>query len=173
LAGSEHARTEFVERMKCVPRILAAKNARMGSPLNDADVEDVVQETLVSVWRRLPTFEGRAALETWVYRFCHLKLCKFLESRRRVPRPVEELEEEEQEGAAPGDPDEFEQVYLALDRIDEGEAAVLRLKHFEQLTFEEIGRSLGVSPNTAKTRYYRGLERLRDLLEPARAEGSL
>ena len=171
MSGSDHARTEFVERMKCVPRILAAKNARMGSPLNDADVEDVVQETLVAVWRRLPTFEGRAALETWVYRFCHLTLCKFLESRRRVPRPVETLEDVEEE--TPSDPQKYEQVYRALERIDQDEAAVLRLKHFEQQTFEEIGRRLAVSPNTAKTRYYRGLERLRDLLEPARVEGNM
>jgi len=53
-----------------------------------------------------------------------------------------------------------------LRRIGREEAQVIRLKHFEGRTFIEIGRSLGISPNTAKARYYRGINELRPLLEP-------
>jgi DNA-directed RNA polymerase specialized sigma24 family protein len=35
------------------------------------------------------------------------------------------------------------------------------MKHFEQLTFDRIAELIGCSPNTAKTRYYRALEKLR------------
>ena len=44
------------------------------------------------------------------------------------------------------------------------------LKHFEELTFESIGHYLGLSENTAKTRYYRGLRRMQGLLRATRAE---
>jgi NAD(P)-dependent dehydrogenase (short-subunit alcohol dehydrogenase family) len=44
------------------------------------------------------------------------------------------------------------------------EADVIRMKHFEDLTFEEIGTRLGNSINTVKTRYYRGISRLLDRL---------
>ena len=41
---------------------------------------------------------------------------------------------------------------------------VLQLKHIEGLTFDQIGERLAISPNTAKTRYYRGLDKLRGRL---------
>ena len=174
MGNSQIARAEFVERMKCVPRMLSAKNARLGSPLAECDLEDVAQDTIAAVWRRLPVFEGRSALETWVYRFCHLHLCKFLDARRRLPRPVPEVADvpgaEQREAVVERSAADFEEVYRALDRLDAEEARILRLKHFDHLTFQEIGARLSISPNTAKTRYYRGLERMRELLDESLLE---
>jgi RNA polymerase sigma factor (sigma-70 family) len=61
---------------------------------------------------------------------------------------------------------EFEGVHLALARLDPPADDIVRLKHFEELTFEEIGQRLLLSPNTAKTHYYRALVRLREALAP-------
>ena len=55
---------------------------------------------------------------------------------------------------------------LALERLDPVDADVVRLKHFEELTVEEIGGRLGLPTNTAKTKYYRGLGRLHEALKP-------
>ena len=41
---------------------------------------------------------------------------------------------------------------------------MIRLKHFQELTFEEISSRLSIPANTAKTKYYRGLEKLRETL---------
>ncbi|HED65277.1 MAG TPA: sigma-70 family RNA polymerase sigma factor [Planctomycetes bacterium] len=162
LEGSMEARARFSQRMQCIPRILSAKNARIGSPLQPSELDDVAQDTLVAVWKRLPSFRGLSALETWVYRFCHLTLLKSLEAHRRAPRTEQGAEE------TPWVPERreerFAEVYRALDRLPEDEGELVRLKHFEDLSFPEIGERLGLSPNTAKTRYYRGLARLRDLL---------
>ena len=49
LAGDEDATAVFVERMKCVPRMLAVRNARMGAPLGRAELEDLSQDVLVSI----------------------------------------------------------------------------------------------------------------------------
>ena len=38
------------------------------------------------------------------------------------------------------------------------------MKHFEELTLDQIGQRLQMHPNTVKTRYYRGLAALRDRL---------
>jgi DNA-directed RNA polymerase specialized sigma24 family protein len=59
---------------------------------------------------------------------------------------------------------DFEHVYRGLAQIDPVQECVIRLKHFEHLTFEEIATRLGGNSNTAKTHYYRGLVRLRELL---------
>jgi len=56
------------------------------------DAEDVVQETLMSAWRGLESFEGRASLRTWLYRIAtnaclaHLRRRR---PRREIPPPPE------------------------------------------------------------------------------------
>ena len=165
---------EFVERMGCVPRMLAARNARLGSPLNPQDLPDLVQDTLVVVWRKLPEFEGRSSLETWIYRICCLEL---MNAVRRNRRPAQRAAVAEDELETTVDPsataiprDDHAELYAALDELDPDEGEVIRLKHFQDLTFATIGKRLGISDNTAKTRYYRGLRRLSHLLAPRLGE---
>ena len=167
--------------MQCVPAILAAQNQRLGRPLGDEDLADAVQDTLIVIWKKLPEFEGRAALETWVYRFCYLELMNGVRRVRR--RPERSLEEEEQVAAhlaqvdrgevrfAPVGSVDTEALFRVLDRLGPPGADVIRMKYFGQMTFEEIARLQDVSPNTAKTRFYRGLVKLRAMLEGDGLEG--
>ncbi len=170
LRGSPEAVREFTERMRCVPRMLAAKNARIGQALRPEELEDLVQDTLVSIWRRLDSFAGRASLETWAYSFCHHELANRLRSKQRRPQGPELREEEAPTKVAKVL--EYDHVYRAIDRLGGEEADIVRLKHFEELTFDGIGARLEISPNTAKTRYYRALGRLRELLAPQMEEVS-
>lgn len=164
--GQPAAIEGFVRRMRCVPLSLAAQNARLGKPLNAQDIEDVSQEVLVLIWSKLDTFAGLSTLETWVYRFTSFELMNALR-RKRTRQRVGELESEP--AVTPRDDSrtrlmEYEHLHRALERLDPKEADVIRLKHFQELTFEEIGERLSMPTNTAKTKYYRGLERLHEAL---------
>lgn len=172
LAGSAGARRAFAEEMQCVPRFLAVLNARVGRPMSDDELEDLAQETLVELWRRLPTYAGRASLSTWAFRFCQNVLSTRLRATRRRPRGVD-LEEVIEGTAAPVSSLDFEPLHAALDRVGEREAAIVRAKHFDEMTFEQISARLGVPASTAKALYQRGLGRLRDLLQPLRREAGL
>ena len=57
-----------------------------------------------------------------------------------------------------------ERIAKSLDSLDDATREIIRLKHFEDRTFEEIALLQCCSPNTIKTRYYRGLVRLRTQL---------
>ena len=171
LTGNTESIGVFVERMQCVPAILATQNGRMGHPLSVHDLSDVVQESLTKVWKKLDDYAGRAALETWTYRFCFLELMNGIRKKRRwadAAKPESELEEL----ASPHVPRavEFEFLHRGLEAVGPPEADVVRLKHFEELTFSEIAERLGVSANTAKTQYYRGLAKLKDRID-SRAGG--
>jgi RNA polymerase sigma-70 factor (TIGR02960 family) len=52
------------------------------------DAEDLVQETLLSAWRGLDGFEGRASLRAWLYRIASNRCLKSLRARARRPREV-------------------------------------------------------------------------------------
>lgn len=186
LSNRADALVALIQRLGCVPRFVAARNAQLGSPLTSLDLEDVVQDTLLVVWRKLPHFHGRVSLEIWIYRICCYELLNAVRrSSRRDGRRLGPAEPEADEGGPDPRPggaqweraERHERLYGALDSLTLGESEVVRLKHFDDLSFTEIGRQLGISANTAKTRYYRGLRRLSILLRdrgsapPSPAEG--
>ena len=174
LRGDSGAEEPFVQRMSCARRFLVYKNASFGAPLGTHELEDVVQSTLLAVWRKLGEYAGTGSLEAWVYRFAYLELVNRLQAIDRRPRELELADEELEpatEGLARLDPLERERLYRGLERLDDAAGEIIRLKHLEARTFEQISVRLGIPVNTAKTRYYRGMERLRQLLRDPRAAG--
>lgn len=165
-AGSDAARERLAQRLACVPRILAALDRRLSCRLRPEELADLSQEVLVRVWGKLDAFAGRAALESWVHRFCFLELQSWLRRSRRLPRW--ELTEERPAPASDPEPSpaDFELLLRTLAQLRPPADAIVRLKHFEELTFEGIGERLGMSSNTVKTHYYRGLLVLRRRLAP-------
>lgn len=150
--------------MRIVSRILAARNARAGRPLTDVELEDLTQDTLLTIWRKLPTYEGRAALETWTYRFCFLELMNAVRRKARAPVLLDEIVER----AAPPEGDGGAGISHYLRHLTQREAQVLHLRHVEDLSFAEIAEALETSASSAKTHYYRGLQKLRSLREGVR-----
>lgn len=172
LAGDSEALDRFVERMRCVARILAAHNVQLGRPLDDHDLADLAQDTLIVVWRKLGEFEGRSELTGWVYRICVLQLMNA--ARRKQRRRVVGLDaaSDATYEAAGGSGSQHEDLYLGLERVPENEALIIRLKHFEDLPFEVVAERLGEPTSSVKSRYYRGIARLSEFLRN-RGEGAV
>ncbi len=163
LGRSQAGVVEFMDRLSCVPRILAAKNAMMGRPLTETELQDVSQEVLLLVWRKLPDYRGHSNLEAWVYRLTINELMNRV--RHTVRRRAHSLSDDDavESGGIvlPVEIEDYRFVYDALDRLPADEQVVVRAKHFDELSFTEIGRRFGLPSNTVKTRYYRGMLRLR------------
>jgi RNA polymerase sigma-70 factor (ECF subfamily) len=167
--GEPSALSSFIERMACVPAVLRAHNARLGRPLDSDELADAAQETLSIVWRKLEQFEGRARLETWAVQFALHELSKALQRKRRRAH-VSAMDAGQLNDTSDDSSEDFtpERGYVrsGLERVDAESARILRAKHFENMTFEAIATELSLPTNTVKTRYYRALRRLRELLEP-------
>lgn len=164
LLGNTQTAHTLMDRLGCVARMVASKNARMGRPLDASEVEDVVQNTLILIWKKRAEFLGTGPLEAWVYRISYLEFMNRMRKRLRSPKSLEEAGvAEHNEPAAAAEPDalEFEVLHQSLDIVGPPDANVVRLKHFDSLTFDQIAVRLDIPANTAKTQYYRGLEKLR------------
>ena len=171
LAKQETAVERFVARMRCVPLILESRNARLGTPLIKDDLIDTVQDTLVVIWKRLNTYSGKSSLETWAFGFCRNQMLNALRNRARRPLPIGLAGDAQgsllERSYVPDlEVDRFEILGRSLDQLDSTHERVIRLKCHSGLTFAQVGSRMGISPNTAKTYYYRGLKKLEGLLRP-------
>jgi RNA polymerase sigma factor (sigma-70 family) len=169
LAGDPDALEVFIDRMSCVPAILAQRNSLNLKPLTHDVMADLAQDVLIAVWRRLETFAGEGALESWVYPFCTQMYVNAVRSRQRRPphRDIEHAHDVAAPDPAVGDVLALSDlVYRHLARLEEIPARVIRARHFDFLPFEEIARQIGIPLSTTKTHYRRGLDLLRTYLAP-------
>jgi RNA polymerase sigma-70 factor (ECF subfamily) len=174
IAREPAALDELNRRLACLPAMVRYQHQRLGGTLNALELEDVVRETTLALWMKLPTFEGRSTLETWAFRFAMLEILKALQARARRAQSLETPEEhadhraenESQELAF--DPAELRS---GLDELSPDAALVIRMRHWDERSFEEIAENTRLPVNTVKARYYRGLARLKEILE--RRERSL
>ncbi len=169
IAGRSDALERFIHRMDCVPLILANRNARFDYPLRAGELADLAQDTLAVIWSRLSTYAGEAALESWVYAYCIRSLMNAIRSKssRRLSPIPEQLGEPGSNGRSLEKLyQRAELVHRNLERLQEQQARVIRLRHFEALGFEEIAARLSSSVAAVKSQYQRGLEHLRAYLSP-------
>lgn len=92
------------------PRLFRFCRARMGSPVAEADVEDIVQETMLKAVRGLDGYRGEASLFTWASQICRREIAAWHRREERTPGaqagdPRERLWEPELAEAAAGDPE--------------------------------------------------------------------
>ncbi len=165
LMGDRAAAEVLVRRVACLPLVLRLHNRRRGAPLSPDDLEDVLQEALLAMWRKLSLFDGRCPLERWALGFAVTQFHKGLERRARRLERVQALAEPDHERANVVEAQiDGERLAAAVGRLEEQDAQILRLKHFQGLTFEEISSHTGLLSNTVKTRYYRSLRKLKELI---------
>jgi RNA polymerase sigma-70 factor (ECF subfamily) len=144
----------------------------------DADAEDVTQEVLLQVVRKLHTFRGDAELTTWLHRVtvnavlvhrrkkahraefqCAAPLEAFAASEKaasRLPDPHQEVEGREEQAL-------IERAIASLPPLYRD---VFVLSDVEQLTNPEIATLLGLSLAAVKSRLHRARLVLRDALAP-------
>lgn len=136
---------------------------------SQADAEDVVQEAFIRYWRHQRDLPGdpQALLITSIRRAA-LDLARREDRRQNREEKSGVLAEGETYFTpAPCEGDERRrEIEAALQRLPEEQREVLVLKIWNELTFEQIGAVLDLSPNTAASRYRYALIALRKQLEP-------
>lgn len=130
-----------------------------------ATAEDVCQQVFTEVWRRGAQYDpDRAGLSTWVLTIARSRAID--ELRRRTPEPQDPATMPQHVSPAEVDllADRW-RVAALLALLPDEDAALLRMRFYEELTQAEISARTGVPMGTVKTRMVRGLERLRELLD--------
>jgi RNA polymerase sigma-70 factor, ECF subfamily len=147
---------------------------------NWEDAEEVTQDVLMKVFRKIDAFRGDAALSSWIYRITFNTAMSRLRTGRSS-RAAEQQRPEVQGNAAgvlPQDPADWssladdhvlrremrEQLISALTTLPEVYRTPVVLRDIQGLSTEEASRILHVKPQTLKSRLHRGRLILRQAL---------
>jgi RNA polymerase sigma-70 factor (ECF subfamily) len=137
---------------------------------DEADTRDLLQEIFVKLAREPKLLVGVRDERAFLIRLAHNAAIDLIRRRGTHNKTREQFAVEKISPFAPAnDPDEQifrDELAEALVELPPDQRAVVHLKLWEELTFEEIAAALDISPNTAGSRYRYGLDKLRDRLRP-------
>ena len=147
---------------------------------NNAELaQDLVQETFLRIVQRLGKYDDQGKFEAWLFRILVNLVRDHGRSLARHPTQstvmecdgerIELINEMSGKLQAPFDPlykqEEVDALQLALRRLPEGDRQILLLRHFADMPFKDIARTLNCPIGTVLARAHRALGKLRSLME--------
>lgn len=129
-----------------------------GLGVPEGNVDDVLQDVFVVVYRRLAEFEGRSSMRTWLTRILMRVVSEHRRRFRRKEGSHTELDDDVSDAKADTPHEEVarkEAVRILgeiLDAMDAGQREVFVLAEVEQLAVPEIADILQVNVNTVYSR---------------------
>jgi RNA polymerase sigma-70 factor, ECF subfamily len=173
-AASDTRDREFAET--ALPHLPALARVAMALTGNEADADDLVQETFLRAYKHWHTFERGSECRRWLSTICRNA---FLEQRRREARSVA-VEDQELESLAAArlhNQARASGVDHMFSRLDLGPAIstaiaaleppfrdVVVLADVEGFTYEEVAEALGIPVGTVRSRLYRARRQLQEAL---------
>ena len=130
-------------------------------------VEELLQETLLAVWRSSDRFAGRSAPSTWILGIAYHQAMKALTraSEREPPAGLAfEFEEPPQPDLLFDRRERASRVGIALAQLSAEQRSVVELTFVHGFSYPEIAEILDCPVNTVKTRMFHARRRLRELL---------
>lgn len=136
------------------------------------DVDDVLSEVFVRLWRSAPRYRGECAPAAWIYRIAVTAATDVL--RKRQYRKEAPLRDEHLEALAAPKGDDPEHLAIArdrdaryktlvtaaLERLPAEERVAVSLHYLEELPYREAAELLGCPVTTLRMRLFRGRRRM-------------
>src|SRR5262249_34874761 len=145
------------------------------------DAEEVTQDVLLKVYRKIGAFRGDSALSSWIYRITFNTAMSRLRTSKlaRQAQQHERNREDEEKTRTPREPADWSYmpdeallraqlrraVIAAIEALPEIYRAPVVLRDIEGLTTEEASTRLHVKDQTLKSRLHRGRLMLRERLQ--------
>jgi RNA polymerase sigma-70 factor, ECF subfamily len=123
--------------------------------------QDVTQDVFLKLWRALPSYDGRAALSTWLYTIAR-NTCLTAVRAAAYRQPAGDIQafEPHAEAIRP------ENIALrsAIERLPDVQRTILTLFYFEDRNIAEVASLLGIPEGTIKSHLHRARRALSVLL---------
>jgi RNA polymerase sigma-70 factor (ECF subfamily) len=126
-----------------------------------SDLADVHQDVFVLVHKKLPTYDGRASLRSWIFGICRRKAAAYRRTawfRREKPT---DIIDDWSDDSTHADPESIAEMHQArailqsiLERMDVDKRLVFVMFEFEGKSCEEIAETIGIPVGTVYSRLH-------------------
>lgn len=146
---------------------------RAGAP--QAQAEDIVQDVMLTIWRKAHLFDPeRAQVSSWIYQIARNRQIDVIRKEARpVPEALaneDETDDEPDAGQVLAMEQETDKLRQALEKLAPAQREMIERAYLGELTHTEIRDATGLPLGTIKSRIRLGLERLRHELKDLRQE---
>lgn len=151
---------EAQRMIELIPRLRRYARALVG---DRAAADDLVQDTLERAWVKLHLYRRGTDLRAWLFTVMHNVHVNKLRSARSTDQLEEEMPELVQR-AGQADALTLRDLERAIARLPAEQRAVLLLVSLEEMSYEQVARTLGIPIGTVMSRLSRAREKLRDMM---------
>jgi RNA polymerase sigma-70 factor (ECF subfamily) len=157
--------TEFAELVESNKPFITKICA--GYATNSLELDDLVQEVFIQIWKKMHQFRGDAKLTTWIYRIA-VNICLYHVGRKkRLQTAVMEerqlIKRIETEQLSESELDLTIQLYRAIKQLEPLDRAIIML-YLEKKTHEEISEIIGTTSTNVGVRIHRCKDKLKKII---------
>ena len=128
---------------------------------------DLFQEIVLQLWKSFPSFRGEAKITTWMYRIALNTAISGLR-RKNKKLPTEDIHDRHlnisENLEADHREEDMQRLQRAIRQLSEIDRAMI-LMALEEVPYEEIAETIGITQNNVRVRMNRIRERLRKLMK--------
>jgi len=147
------------------------KGFAIRSGAKGGQVEDIVQDVMLTVWRKADQFDPqRAQVSAWIYQIARNRQIDVMRKENKpVPEELHyEVEDEPDAGQILAVEQEAEHLIKAISRLKPEQRAMIEQAYLGELSHQDIREQTGLPLGTIKSRIRLGLEKLRHELRGIR-----
>jgi RNA polymerase sigma-70 factor (ECF subfamily) len=134
------------------------------------DVNDVLQNCFIKVYRNVQSFEGKSQLYTWLYRIATNEAITFLNKKKR--HRASAIDDQDNHLANVLEADQYfdaqaaeVKLHRATERLPEKQKEVFLLRYFEEKSYQEISDLLDTSVGALKASYHHAVKKIEGFLK--------
>lgn len=131
------------------------------------DADDIFQNTMIKIFRFLPSFEQKASLKTWIYTVTvneSLSYIKATSKKFSLDNGIVKLQFSEKLKSDPYFEGNDIQMKLitAIALLPERQRLIFNMKYFEDLTFKELAEILSMNEGGVKSTYHIAYKKIKE-----------
>lgn len=168
LQGNQQAYAEIVKRYQNFVFTIALRYTP-----NREDAEEIAQDAFVKAYRSLADFRGESKFSTWLYTIVTTTCLTFLRKKKLEVHSLDnervfEMADSQDSGLEANQVEQKSRISMvnkAIALLSVDDAQIITLFYKGEQSLDEIGKILGLDPNTVKVRLHRARQRLKDKME--------
>ncbi len=138
---------------------------------NHLDADEIVQEVLMVMYKKLKDFKFQSSLYTWIYKITSTRSLNFI-NKRKIKQAFS-FEDEPESSLRKNEDiihnleirEKLEKVEKMLKKIPPKQREVFILKNYEQMTYEEISEITGKSVGGLKSNYFQAMKKIMGMVK--------